>query len=129
MGRDCPIFTQLASQGRVRSERKTTPQPALEGEEHGIPLLVGPGELAMLTQNDPSLENARKAATLGTPPQYTGPHFKWKGPLLYRQDQGQSQLIVSSGLRQRLLYLAHEIPLAGHQAAEKTLARLMQRFY
>lgn len=91
-----------------------------------LPLPVEPGEL---TQTDPSLENARQAANRPLQPGYTGPRFEWKGSLLYQREGDNRLLVVPAGLCARLLFLAHTIPLAGHQAAEKTLARLVQGFY
>lgn len=44
---------------------------------------VRPGELAYLTQLDPTLEHARKAATETPPLSYTGSRFSWCDNLLY----------------------------------------------
>lgn len=57
------------------------------------------------------------------------PHFGWKGSLLYWMEGENQHLVLPMGLRAQLLFLAHKISLAGHQAADKTLTRLVQRFY
>lgn len=82
---------------------------------------------ARLTQTDPSFKHARQSATQEKDSRYTGPRFEWQGPLLYRIYL--RQLVVPTSLHPRLLFLVHEVQLAGHQAADKTLAQLTLRFY
>lgn len=84
-----------------------------------MPLPVGPGELAHLTQTDPMLEHVIRAASEPQPVRYTGPSFSWRHSLFYRIEGDKTQLVVPAALRARLLYLAHELPLAGHQAVDK----------
>lgn len=89
---------------------------------------VVPGEIARLTAEDPTLRHAREAAATTESPHthtqcrslflleaFTSVQTRWRG---------QSQ-----PLRGQLIYLAHNLPLAGHQALDRTVARLLQRFY
>ncbi|MGH0143847.1 UNVERIFIED_CONTAM: hypothetical protein FKN15_038435 [Acipenser sinensis] len=65
----------------------------------------------------------------------TFPHFIVSGHLLYRVSQapgtGQpvTQLLVPKSFRQEVLRLAHDIPFSGHLGREKTLERILARFY
>lgn len=94
-----------------------------------LPLPVGPGELAHLTRSDPSLEHARQAASTPQNDSYMGPQFEWTRSLFYKVVKDKRQLVLPASLHQRLLFLTHEEPLAGHQAVDKTLAQLTQKFY
>ncbi|CAM4665883.1 unnamed protein product [Lepidochelys olivacea] len=64
--------------------------------------------------------------------------FLWEKGFLYREWAPtrevescgiRRQLVVPQKYRRRLLYLAHDIPLAGHQGIRRTRQRLLQNFY
>lgn len=56
IGRDCPIFQQLVRQREMKKGKKpVTGLAATAAAETKLPLPVGPGELAHLTNIDPSL--------------------------------------------------------------------------
>lgn len=62
--------------------------------------------------------------TPGTPLEEANPRFTVDRGVLYRWVKGYSQLVVPTPLRQRVLYLAHDPPLAGHLGPEKTYDRI-----
>ncbi|XP_075785301.1 uncharacterized protein LOC142829504 [Pelodiscus sinensis] len=63
------------------------------------------------------------------------PHFEVKGDRLYRVMQDprtqevKTQILVPGCHRRAVLRLAHDIPAAGHMGTEKTLARVLSRFF
>lgn len=61
--------------------------------------------------------------------QQSGPSFTWRHSILYHHEGEHNQLVVPQALLARLMYLAHDFPLAGYQAMERALARLAQQFY
>lgn len=131
VGWDCPILCFLL-ENRMGKRTTLLSGQAYRGQTLGNSkqdLLLGPGELAHLMQSDPMLEHACNAAKGAMDHLCQGPQFSWERGLLYHHEGDQNQLVVPHGLRARLLYLAHELPLLEHQAVDKTLARLPQRFY
>ena len=87
-------------------------------------------------ENDTTLLKVRQSAYSNVNPSVDNP-FHWQGGLLYRQWQphGQdtkqvvSQLVLPKQCREKVLMLAHSIPMAGHLAKEKTRQRIMKHFY
>lgn len=108
--RDCPIFKKLVNQSKELGICPNMHQ-IMAAEEPGIPVPVNPRELAQLTCTYTTLEHACQAVTQEAHLGYTDRRFVWKGPLLYWIDREAHQLVRPMGLRQRLLYLVHEIPL------------------
>ncbi|XP_069835633.1 uncharacterized protein [Dendropsophus ebraccatus] len=92
-------------------------------------------QAALLT--DGTLQKLRELAD-STPAESDTERITWDQGRLYRQmipteDQPEwvqsRQLVVPRPFRERLLQVAHEIPLAGHLGIRKTQDRLKQRFY
>ena len=99
-------------------------------------LEVTSGELADMEEADETLVAVRKAAE-GTPSTAGGGFFK-RGGLIYRQwtppgsdaeETAVEQLVLPKQCRKTVLHLAHTIPLAGHMGRDKTIRRILQRFY
>ncbi|XP_065416479.1 uncharacterized protein LOC135974099 [Chrysemys picta bellii] len=63
------------------------------------------------------------------------PHFELRRDRLYRLDRDprtqepQTQLLVPLCHRRAVMKLAHDVPAAGHLGREKTLARILARFF
>uniref|UniRef100_A0A8C5PXI8 Gypsy retrotransposon integrase-like protein 1 n=1 Tax=Leptobrachium leishanense TaxID=445787 RepID=A0A8C5PXI8_9ANUR len=82
-----------------------------------------------------------KTFVLGTPPrafaqQLKDLAYKWLKPATRPVSEIMDLLILEQyikqlpkGYRRQLLQLSHSIPLAGHLGREKTLARLLYRFF
>lgn len=129
--RDCPNFQQLLQRWEGKREIHNLARlenvRAVKAKMH---LPVELGEMAhLLTQITPSLVHARQAADKPKDPACQGPYFEWGHSLLYRVVGDQRQLVVPMALHSQLLFPAHEVPCAGHQAVDKMLARLTQWFY
>ncbi|CAM5139039.1 unnamed protein product [Natator depressus] len=92
-------------------------------------------------RKDPSLQKLRDLADLSegrTMRRGCQERFLWEKGFLYREwappGEGEScgirrQLVVPQKYRRKLLSLAHDIPLAGHQGIRRTRQRLLQNFY
>lgn len=86
--------------------------------------------MACLTREDPSLWFALQGAQPESlPTEKANPWFSVDQGLLYRWTKVRSQLVIPSPLRQRVLYLAHDLPLAGHLGPQNTYDRITARFY
>uniref|UniRef100_A0A8C3HS24 Gypsy retrotransposon integrase-like protein 1 n=1 Tax=Chrysemys picta bellii TaxID=8478 RepID=A0A8C3HS24_CHRPI len=63
------------------------------------------------------------------------PHFELRQDRLYRVERDphtgetRTQLLVPQRHRQSIIKLAHDVPAAGHLGHEKTLARILGRFF
>ena len=85
---------------------------------------------------DETLDKIRKyvKGEIPTPP---GIQFSEKSGLLYRvcgtrqkfEDEDLEQLILPVPCREKVLKLAHTIPLAGHFGQKKTANRILKRFF
>lgn len=78
---------------------------------------------------DPSLKHALTTASQAHPPGVVRPASQLQQVILYHWDQGVSQLVVPAPLWKRVLCLAHDPPLDGHLAEEKTLDCIWRLFY
>ncbi|XP_075777530.1 uncharacterized protein LOC142827202 [Pelodiscus sinensis] len=154
LGRDWPGFRRILRDW----EKQGPPSPAgTEGRERGAPqgpeeepfpekILsseeIGGDEDFMRDQReDPSLTHAWEQGARETGDPSTGaavrptPRFEVRADRLYRitrSTDGQtevSQLLVPARYRRQVLDLAHANPWAGHLGREKTLQRIMQRFF
>jgi len=61
-------------------------------------------------------------------------YFMSEGVLMHhavdsKQNNETDQLVVPSVLKGKILYLAHDIPAAGHLGIAKTKARIWHHFY
>ncbi|XP_042299936.1 uncharacterized protein LOC121917889, partial [Sceloporus undulatus] len=111
---------------------------ALEGEALrdalGVELVgVKRAQVVAWQQDDPVLREAWRQAQDGTGE--GRPRFELRGDLLYRvppltdQGDGDAQLVVPKALRNEVMRLAHDVPMAGHLGVEKTTQRVLQRFF
>lgn len=100
-----------------------------EAKWKGLPL--GSGEPAHLMEADPSLVRALDVVQGQVLPGQQSPRFSmFKGALYWEEGEVRHwQLVIPQPLRQRLLYPAHNVPFASHQATRNTLARIFQWFY
>lgn len=130
VGYDCPILHLLLwAHGEGLLPEATPTQDGKDSPEKWKNIPLGLGELAHLTRLEPTLMHDRKVTSSPVVPQYQVSRFRYQWGLLYRQEGDRTQLVVPQGLWPHLLFLAHEIPLAGQQVAMKTLDWLTQQFY
>jgi len=124
---------------QIVSAVQTRGQARKEGQEPvqlhaGKPLIgkVTPTELAQMQKDDPSLEKFRHLATVRAAAR-NGVHFEWKRGLLYRvyAHAGECfrQVVVPKELREEVIRLAHDTPMAGHLGSGKTRDRVWREFY
>ena len=91
--------------------------------------------LGTLQRADPSLVVVRRAADKEESDGRVS--FVWKEGLMYRvvaptRDNGvdfREQLVLPKHCREKVMELAHSIPMAGHLSKHKTTDRVLQRFY
>ncbi|CAM4558036.1 unnamed protein product [Caretta caretta] len=112
---------------------------ATEGEP--VPIPSPAAEFQAELRKDPSLRKLRDLADLSvvrTMRRGCQERFLWEKGFLYREWAPtrevescgiRRQLVVPQKYRRKLLYLAHDIPLAGHQGIRRTRQRLLQNFY
>ena len=124
-------------------DEELSPVEEDEGETSSRPvhphLDVSRGAFGTAQLRDPALVNAREQVSVvdGVPQMPDAdqrfPHFALKRDLLYRvaESRGETieQLLVPQPYRRMLLDLAHNDALGGHLGAEKTEARINDRFY
>ena len=99
-----------------------------------IPEMSADG-LGTLQRTDPTLEFVRRAADKGESDGRVS--FVWKEGLLFRvvaptRENGvdvREQLVLPKQCREKVMELAHSIPMAGHLSKHKTTDRVLQRFY
>ena len=97
---------------------------------------VSAAKLRELQENDNTLLKVRQSTYSNVNPSVDNPFHRQDG-LLYRQwqphgqdtEQVVSQLVLPKQCREKVLMLAHSIPMAGHLAKEKTRQRIMKHFY
>ena len=99
------------------------------------PLGVSTAKLRELQQTDVTLSKVRQTANNDVASSTDKPYY-WKDNLLYRQwrphgdaaDVVVNQIVLPQQCREKVLSLAHSIPLAGHLGKEKTRKRIMQAY-
>ncbi|XP_050780327.1 uncharacterized protein LOC127034950 [Gopherus flavomarginatus] len=123
----------------ARCREAAASDPASKREP--VPIPVPAAEFQAELQKDPSLRKHRDRADLSavqTMRRGCKERFLWEKGFLYREwaPPGEveswgirRQLVVPQKFRHKLLYLAHDIPLAGHQGIRRTRQRLLQNFY
>jgi len=92
-------------------------------------------EMKVLQATDPTLGNLRKIAE--TSVSRPGVAFFWRDGLLYRRwvpkgrdrEMSVEQLVLPQKCHAMVMKLAHTTPLAGHLGKNKTVNRVLQRFY
>lgn len=109
-------------------------EPGKLDYRHEVDLSVE--ELKGLQATDPTLQGLRKAAEVQSVKSGLG--FFQKDGLLYRrwvprgrdrEEMSVEQLVLPQQCRETVMRLAHSIPLAGHLGKNKTISRVLQRFY
>ena len=56
-------------------------------------------------------------------------NFSFQNGVLYRKTKSGFAMCVPNTLRNTVLYFCHDVPAAGHMGVEKTLARVLQRYW
>ena len=124
---------------KTRQQKRELRKQYLEASKQDLasePLGVSIAELKELQQTDGTLSKVRLTANNDGAPSTDKPYY-WQDNLLYRQwrphgdaaDAVVNQLVLPQQCREKVLSLAHGIPLAGHLGKEKTRKRIMQHFY
>ena len=96
---------------------------------------VTPAELKKQQQDDDTLARARESAAESEWMAVGQHHFRfiYKKGILYREfkmeGEVKKQVCVPSGLRAEVMRVAHDTPMAGHLAAQRTRERLWNDFY
>lgn len=90
--------------------------------------------LARLQREDPTLRNCRDHAYKNPDCVDSFPKgFYWKNDILHRKwtskDKVWHQVVLPACLRNSVIKLAHDQPLAGHLGVEKTKERILKAFY
>ena len=124
--RDKVAFQEMTTSGQSQSPEDTT-----------AVLRLPKNEFATRQKSDPTLK--RCWARVGRSPcPASSTSFYVEDGLLYRNWRRkddvcavneQRQLVLPRSCRTAILQMAHEIPLAGHLGRDKTLNRVLQRFY
>ena len=117
-----------------RKWQNDKPDPIPETE----PLKASSEQLKEAQRKDETLQQAWRWAN-GDGPRKDNVTFFIREGLLHRRwrpkgsDIGDcrttEQLVLPESMRQDVMRLAHEIPLAGHMGKQKTTARILKRFY
>ena len=112
-------------------KKKTKPLPV----SSPLSTSVDRKQLAVQQETDASLAKARESAKEGAWMKAGKQQFRFlfKNQVLfreYRDDSGtHRQICVPIGLRQEVMRVAHDTPMAGHLAAQRTRERLWNDFY
>ncbi|CAM4628940.1 unnamed protein product [Lepidochelys kempii] len=132
--------TLVGREGRGARLREAEASDLASEREPG-PVPAPAAEFQAELRKDPSLRKLRDLADLRvvrTMRRGCQERFLWEKGFLYREWAPtrevescgiRRQLVVPQKYRRRLLYLAHDIPLAGHQGIRRTRQRLLQNFY
>lgn len=91
-------------------------------------------EFRALQENDKGLRELRSSAEVEPYPVGRPYYYMSDGVLMHhmvdeKRNHEANQLVLPSTLRNRILYLAHDIPASGHLGITKTKARLWPHFY
>lgn len=127
IGRDWPNLTELMAQvvaWEGAAEDDGTGEGGVQEDD-----LAPPDDIRTMQREDPMLRAALEQAAQQEP-HGEGPYFHLRDDILYRVGQNPTtweeldQLVVLQPLRAMALWLAHNIPTAGHLAADNTRNRL-----
>ncbi|KAL8574595.1 hypothetical protein ACOMHN_061595 [Nucella lapillus] len=128
-----PVSQVAAVTTRAQANKGTQGSPPLKIA--GIEIGVTPEELGVLQREDPSLRKGRETCEQGTTHTTrngTVSYFR-KGEVMMRRFEKDgivsSQIVVPDGLRTPVMTLAHDAPMSGHLAAQRTLQRVFRHFY
>ena len=131
---DQPKGMAAAVTTRAAAQRAKNPtlEPTLKPFPEGITLDVKKEDIRRMQQNDPSLATVRERADQ---PDLHGKAAKYltKDGLVYREyAKGANkfqQLVVPESLRETVLRMGHDMPMAGHLGTRRTLERIQHNFY
>ena len=129
------MMSELFSQDKLTNPKLTRSQKCQALHKHTEEQLRQKAGLGMsvaqfheLQESDPSFFKFRKGSSKGSCFKQNGLWYhKWT-PKPYR-GYSVNQLLLPVQCRQKVLQLAHSIPLAGHMGRDRTLQRIQQRFY
>ena len=120
-----------------RKSRRDRRKDKIRGNTSKYILDISGEEFQVLQKNDPTLRHCWQKARQRQS-ESSEVTFQVQDDLLYRhwrpalrEDslQDQFQLVLPVKCRQRVMEIAHSIPMAGHLGRDKTVARILQRFY
>ncbi|KAK7092164.1 hypothetical protein V1264_009758 [Littorina saxatilis] len=120
---------------RAQHAREKEPPKNLRMKDSGLGGVTRE-ELIQLQSLDPTLSRMRELAK-GSDPAPSGKKgkvkFLWKQGVLHRlfitTEKTFSQVVVPETLREGILRLSHDVPMAGHLGTKKTQDRLWHSFY
>ena len=121
---------------RQKRESRKQHYEASKQDSISEPLGMSAAKLKELQLNDITLSKVHQTANSDVVSSTDKPYY-WQYGLLYHQwrphgnetDIVVNQLVLPQQCREKVLSLAHSIPLAGHLGKEKTRKRIMQHFY
>ena len=112
----------------TRSQKHQVRHEHTERLQQSVGLDIPISQFQELQENDASLETFRKGGANGSCfKQNRLWYHKWT-PKPYH-GYSVNQLLLPKQRRQKVLQLAHSIPLSGHMGRDRTLQRIQQRFY
>ena len=125
---DQPKGVAAAVTTRSMLTKKKVLKPVLIPFPDGPALEVEPRDLQRMQENDVTLETVR--SRVGIPATNRSlASYVMKDGLLYRRFDGNTQLVVPKDLRESVLKMGHDMPLAGHLGVRRTRERIWQAFY
>ena len=91
-------------------------------------------KLIDLQQKDASLKKYMEKAEMNPSHKTTAEYYKMKNGILYRyctdrEGQEISQVVVPKGLKTKVMTMAHEAVMSGHQGIKKTQGRIWREFW
>ena len=92
-----------------------------------LPTGLGSSELRFQQRMDPQLSSFFVLRKLNQ--QKFSKHFSVQNGVLYKKSKFGFAMCVPNTLRNTVLYFCHDVPAAGHMGVEKTLARVLQRYW
>ena len=128
-----PRAEQVAVMTRAQAAKRNTPLNPLSVKAQAM--AVNKEDLTKMQSEDSTLAAARQAADRGTVFASRGNEIKYirKDKVLTREFQGgkgvSQQICVPKPLRNTVLKLGHDIPMAGHLGGSKTKERIVPHFY
>ena len=125
------IVAAVVTRGAARAQKLPVLRPVLDPFPQGVALGVTPDDLHRMQEEDPTLAKAREVC--GKPAERGKATFTKKKDLLHRKftkgGASYTQLVVPASLRSTVLKIGHDMPMAGHLAAKRTLERIRHDFY
>ena len=132
-GEECARVAQVTTRGQARHAAKA--EAALPVQTPTSDLNVTPERLVQLQEADKSFDGARRLLAAGKSERSGRGHVSYvkKNGILYRLYMAdgvqKKQLCLPTQLRDDVLKLAHDSPMAGHLGDKKTRDRILADFY